>query len=132
MFGLRTAFIVTESHELHRLRRSALAHYFSKASLLKLEPGVQSQVDKLMARFEDLRESGRNVNLLDVYACLTGDVIGQVSIGRLDPSACSTSRRKWAEFVFHCLLHPLPNLQTRKLNCEISVVWLRQTVRFPR
>ncbi len=79
MFGLRTAALATESHELHRIRRSALAHYFSKASLVKLEPGVQAQIDKLVVRLQDLRGSGRNVNLLDVYACLTGDIIGQVS-----------------------------------------------------
>ena len=76
-FGLRTAFFVTASHELHRIRRGIFAHYLSKATLQRLEPGIQSVMDKLVSRFEGLKGSSRNVNLLDVYACLTGDVIGQ-------------------------------------------------------
>ncbi|KAK4695743.1 hypothetical protein P7C71_g2073, partial [Lecanoromycetidae sp. Uapishka_2] len=66
MFGLRSSFIVTESHELHRIRRGALANYFSKSNLLKMEPGVQSQVDKLVVRFQEIR----------------GDIIGQYAFAR--------------------------------------------------
>lgn len=82
MFGLRTAFLATESHELHRIRRAAIAPYFSKAALQKLEPGVQGQVDKLVGRFEELKGSGRNVCLKNVFACLTGDIIGQYAFNK--------------------------------------------------
>ena len=82
MFGLRTSMFSTESHELHRIRRAALAHYFSKASLQKLEPGVQSQIDKLVARLQKLKGSGTILNLYDVFACLTGDVIGQYAFAK--------------------------------------------------
>ena len=82
MFGLRTAFFVTESHELHRIRRGIFAHYLSKATLQRLEPGIQSVMDKLVSRLEGLKGSSRNVNLLDVYACLTGDVIGQYAFAQ--------------------------------------------------
>lgn len=82
MFGLRTAFFVTESHELHRIRRGIFAHYLSKATLYRLEPAIQSVMDKLISRFEELKGSGRNVNLLDVYGCLTGDVIGQYAFAK--------------------------------------------------
>lgn len=82
MFGIHSAFLVTESHELHRIRRNALAHYFSKQSLRDLEPGVQSQVDKLVSRLQGLKGTGTAVNLLDVYACLTGDIIGQYAFAR--------------------------------------------------
>ena len=81
-FGLRTAFFVTASHELHRIRRGIFAHYLSKATLQRLEPGIQSVMDKLVSRFEGLQGSSRNVNLLDVYACLTGDVIGQYAFAQ--------------------------------------------------
>ena len=81
-FGLRTAFFVTPSHELHRIRRGIFAHYLSKATLQRLEPGIQSVMDKLVSRFEDLKGSSRNVNLLDAYACLTGDVIGQYAFAQ--------------------------------------------------
>ena len=82
MFGLRTAFFVTESHELHRIRRGIFAHYLSKATLQRLEPGIQSVMDKLVSRFEGLRGSSRIVDLVDVYACLTGDVIGQYAFAQ--------------------------------------------------
>ena len=81
-FGLRTSFLSTISHELHRIRRGALSNFFSKASLQRLEPGVQAQIDKLVSRLRHLQGSGRNVNLLDVYACLTGDIIGQYAFGK--------------------------------------------------
>lgn len=64
MFGLRSSFAVTESHDLHRIRRAALAHYFSKSSLQKLEPGVQAMVEKLVNRLQGWKGSGRNVNLV--------------------------------------------------------------------
>lgn len=82
MFGMKTAFFATESHELHRIRRGVFAHYLSKATLLRLEPGIQSVIDKLVSRLEGLRGSGRNVNLLDVYASLTGDIIGQYAFAQ--------------------------------------------------
>ena len=82
MFGLRTAFFATESHELHRIRRGALAHYFSIQSLRRLEPGIQSQLDKLVSRLQGLKGSGTAINLLDVFASLTGDIIGQYAFAR--------------------------------------------------
>ncbi len=82
MFGLSTGHLATESHELHRIRRGIFAHYLSKAKLTALEPGIQSVIDKLVSRFEGLKETGRNVNLLDVFACLAGDVIGQYAFAR--------------------------------------------------
>ncbi|KAL6714742.1 hypothetical protein ACLMJK_008167 [Lecanora helva] len=82
MFGLRTSIIVTGPPELHRIRRGSVANYFSKASLQKLEPGVQYQVDKLASRLKGLQGSGRIVNLLDVFACLTGDVVGQYAFAK--------------------------------------------------
>lgn len=82
MFGLKTGVLSTESHELHRIRRGVYAHFLSKATLVRLEPGIQSVLDRLLSRFESLKGSGRNVNLLDVYACLTGDIIGQYAFAK--------------------------------------------------
>lgn len=68
--------------ELHRIRRGIFAHYLSKATVLRLEPGIQSVVEMLISRFEGLKGSGRNINLLDVYASLTGDIIGQYAFAQ--------------------------------------------------
>ncbi|KAL8943014.1 MAG: hypothetical protein Q9211_001143 [Gyalolechia sp. 1 TL-2023] len=77
MFGLRYAFLATQDHDLHRMRRNAFARYLSKASLQRLEPGIQSVVDTMVSRLHEIKGSGKVVNLLDLFACLTGDVIGQ-------------------------------------------------------
>lgn len=74
-FGATTSTFATESHELHRVRRGALAPFFSKASVYQLEPTVQSVVNKLVSRLEAIRGSGAVVNLIDAFAALTADVI---------------------------------------------------------
>ena len=81
-FGLKYAGFATESHELHRIRRSAVAHYFSKASLQRLEPGIQSVIDKLMGILNNLKGSGKVINLIDMYACLTGDIISRYAYAK--------------------------------------------------
>ena len=83
-FLLRTSSADSETwvDELHRIRRDVFAHYLSKATLLKLEPGIQSVLDRMVSRFEDLKGSGRKVNLFDVYASLTGDIIGQYAFAQ--------------------------------------------------
>ena len=82
MFGLSTGHLVTESHELHRIRRGIFAHYLSKATLLRLEPGIQSVIDHLVSRFQGLKGTGKDVNLFHVFASLTGDVIGQYAFAK--------------------------------------------------
>lgn len=79
MFSLKTGHFGTASHELHRIRRAAVANFFSKAALQRLEPGVQYVIDKLVYRLEGLKDTGRPVNLYDVFACMTADVISQYS-----------------------------------------------------
>ena len=81
-FGIRYGFFATCSHELHRIRRNALAHFFSKASLLRLEPGIQSVVDRLVQRLHGIKGSGKVLNLYNVYASLTGDIIGQYAFAK--------------------------------------------------
>lgn len=77
MFGVKTGFAVTQNHELHRMRRAPFAHYFSKSSLQKLEPGVQSIVDNLTSRLDGLKGTGKPVDLKILFSCMTADVIGR-------------------------------------------------------
>ena len=82
MFGRATSTFGTPEHDLHRIRRAALAPFFSKVSVQRLEPVVQLMVDKLVSRLEDLQEAGSTVNLIDVFSALTGDVIGQYAFAK--------------------------------------------------
>lgn len=81
-FTTGDAALSTLSHELHRQRRSAIAPFFSKAAVQRLEPTVQSVVDKLVLRLKALQGSGTFINLVNVFTALTADVIFQYSFDR--------------------------------------------------
>lgn len=46
----------THQHDLHRVRRSALAPYFSMASVRRLQPVIQGRVDLLLERLRGFRD----------------------------------------------------------------------------
>ncbi|KAL8836577.1 MAG: hypothetical protein Q9176_006214 [Flavoplaca citrina] len=82
MFGLKHGFFVTFDHDLHRIRRNAFAHYLSKASLQRLEPGIQSVVDTMVRRLHEVKGTGKIINCFDLFGSLTGDVIGQYAFAQ--------------------------------------------------
>lgn len=57
----------TVGHALHRVRRSALSPFFSKASILRLEPVITHMMEKLYRRLESM--TGEVITLKDVYIC---------------------------------------------------------------
>lgn len=82
MFGTTQAAVGTASHELHRVRRAALNPFFSRRSVVRLEPVIQLHVDKLRARLERSADSGEPVNLTDAFTALSADVIGDFAFGK--------------------------------------------------
>ena len=81
-FGIGTSTFGTDSHEIHRNRRAAVAPYFSKASVYQLEPIIQSIVDKLESRLTAIKGTGTVLNLIDVFTSLTADVIVQYTFAK--------------------------------------------------
>jgi len=91
MFKIGTQYIKAEEYYNHaiivksllcltdpkeaRQRREAMGSYFSKASIRRLEPILLENIDKLVGRFEDSRDSGKSINASYAYRCLTADVI---------------------------------------------------------
>lgn len=65
----------TIPHELHRLRRRAFQGFFSTQKITSLEPLIQSIIEKLCARLEEHRGSGKVLPIRYVYGCLTCDVV---------------------------------------------------------
>lgn len=70
----------TANHELHRLRKSAVARFFSRQQMLKLEGEVrdfaQLTVDKM------LRMAGKGpFDVKAAFNCFTADIISQYSFG---------------------------------------------------
>ncbi|KAF4544715.1 Cytochrome p450 [Lasiodiplodia theobromae] len=82
MFGTTQAAVGTASHELHRVRRAALNPFFSRRSVVRLEPVIQLHIDKLRARLERSADSGEPVNLTDAFTALSADVIGDFAFGK--------------------------------------------------
>lgn len=76
-FGPTIYTFSTPGHELHRIRRGAVAPFFSKALVQQLEPSVQAMVQKLLSRLEKLKGTGAIINMIDMYPCLTADIICQ-------------------------------------------------------
>ena len=75
-----TAGFSTASHELHRIRRGALAKYFSMSNVARLEPLIQSCVTRLCSRLEEHRRGGTVVDLSSAYRCLASDVIMEYAL----------------------------------------------------
>ena len=76
-FGPPLSSFATVSHEHHRIRRNAVAPFFSKASVSQLEPVVQLTIQKLVTRLEGIKQTGTVINLIDVFVSLTADIICQ-------------------------------------------------------
>ncbi|KAL8843358.1 MAG: hypothetical protein Q9176_001971 [Flavoplaca citrina] len=76
-FGPTNYAFATISHELHRTRRGAIAPFFSKTLVQQLEPSVVIMIQKLVNRLEKLKGTGTVVNLIEMYPCLTSDIICQ-------------------------------------------------------
>lgn len=77
MFGITAASFSTSLHETHRVRRGLINSFFSKRSIARLEPAIQSAVDRLCDRFEGFRRSGEALNLQYAYMALGTDVINR-------------------------------------------------------
>ncbi|KAI9764141.1 MAG: hypothetical protein M1840_008701 [Geoglossum simile] len=82
MFGNTQSMLGTVSHDHRRIRRSAINPYFSKQSVARLGPVIQSLVDTLCDRFEGFRETGGVLNLGHAYAALMTDVITEYCFAR--------------------------------------------------
>ncbi|PYH29500.1 cytochrome P450 [Aspergillus neoniger CBS 115656] len=78
-FGAPDSTFSTIEHDLHRMRRSALSPFFSKASVRRLQPVIWEKVDKLLERLHGLRNTGHPVRMDIAYAAFTNDVIMQYS-----------------------------------------------------
>ncbi|KAK7990689.1 hypothetical protein PG990_014969 [Apiospora arundinis] len=78
---LSKAGFATISHDIHRVRKGAMARYFSRAQMLKLEDEIRDftvrTVDKML-----LRAGGADFNVKEVFNCHTADIISQYCFGQ--------------------------------------------------
>ncbi|KAF2703545.1 putative cytochrome P450 [Pleomassaria siparia CBS 279.74] len=79
-FGTNTGVVSTVPADLHRLRRGAMAQFFSKANIAKLEPRVLARVKQLCKRIETHKAEGKNVNISNAYRCLATDIVTDYAV----------------------------------------------------
>ena len=77
----RGSIFGTVSHEHHHLRRSALNPFFSKRSIIGIEPQIQEKVDRFCHRLEAYAGKNEPLNLSAAYMSLTMDVITHYAYG---------------------------------------------------
>jgi Cytochrome P450 len=81
-FGTPDTGFGAVSHHLHRMRRQALNPFFSKASIVRLQPIIASMIEKLCARIDENKATGQPINMRLAYMCFTTDVMTSYSLNR--------------------------------------------------
>ena len=81
MYGADKGTLVTLDHDLHRVRRSALNPFFSKANVRKLEPIIQRRAQKVLFRMGNLENTGQPLNIFYLFSAFTSDVIVEYAFG---------------------------------------------------
>ncbi|KAA8651302.1 cytochrome P450 [Aspergillus tanneri] len=76
--------IGTQTHELHRIRRSALNPFFSKKSVNDLVPEMRRPIAILRERLDQASKNGETMNMKYMYAAVTLDIINDYCFAR-DP-----------------------------------------------
>ena len=80
MFGRTNQSIFdTIDHDLHRRRRQPWAPFFSKQSVERLQPLIQTKVDKLCERITEYQAIGKPAIMMHAYSSLTADIISDYS-----------------------------------------------------
>ncbi|TGO66285.1 hypothetical protein BOTNAR_0064g00230 [Botryotinia narcissicola] len=64
-----------EDHYIHRMRRSALNPFFSKASIERLSPILTSMVEKLSSRLAEFRNTNEPLIIRLPFQCYTADIV---------------------------------------------------------
>ena len=117
MFGTTLATVGTTGHELHRLRRSALNPLFSKRSIMRLEPVIQENIDRLLRRLREFKDTQEPVNLVDAFTCLSADIIGSLAFGRsYGFLEMSDFNPRWHEFMMVCFRVPY-TMNSKLIHC---------------
>ncbi|KEF57257.1 uncharacterized protein A1O9_05174 [Exophiala aquamarina CBS 119918] len=81
-FGIPEASLTTPSHGLHRVRRAAIAPFFSKRSVSSLEPVIVGLAEQLYLRLNSYAGTDQPVVLNDAFSCFATDVIMEYSFAR--------------------------------------------------
>lgn len=71
----------TSSHDVHRVRRSAINAFFSKRTITSVEPLIKEKINNLCQLFAKQVGTGQAVGAHVVYFALTIDIISDYCFG---------------------------------------------------
>jgi cytochrome P450 len=80
-FNTPQAIVATIEHNHHHLRRGAVAQFFSKANIRRLDYVIKDNVQKFLGRLKDFEESGEPVNILNGFKAVTSDILTTYAFG---------------------------------------------------
>ncbi|KAL8909676.1 MAG: hypothetical protein Q9171_004947 [Xanthocarpia ochracea] len=80
MFGMPGIFFTTETHELHRQRRSPYSPFFSKKAISDMSGSVKDRLDTLCYRLRDSQRQAQPMPLGLGYIALTTDIISHYAL----------------------------------------------------
>jgi cytochrome P450 len=69
--GVADSTLSTIDHDVHKMRRSAIAPFFSSQNVRKLQPVIQAKVDILFRRLMGSKDVPGAVNLSHAFSALT-------------------------------------------------------------
>ncbi|KAJ5160940.1 uncharacterized protein N7482_007944 [Penicillium canariense] len=81
-FSVPQASLATIHHKVHRLRRSILSPYFSKAAVIRLESAIHERIERLCSRLEETMHRGQIADLDAAFAALTADIVTAYFYGK--------------------------------------------------
>jgi cytochrome P450 len=120
-WNIPAATFSTLPHLHHRLRRSAIAPYFSTAMISRLEPMLSTLVTKLCSRIEEYRQSGQPVSLRSAYSAFTTDVVSKYCFNKTwERLEHPDFDKEWREALFET---------GKSLNLMKQAPWLYRVVR---
>ncbi|PYH90327.1 cytochrome P450 [Aspergillus ellipticus CBS 707.79] len=76
------AFFSTTDHDTHRLRRSALSRFFSRAQITTLEPKIHRLVQQLCDKLMLEQGNEKPFDITTAYSCFGSDVISDYCFGQ--------------------------------------------------
>ncbi|KAJ9660877.1 hypothetical protein H2201_006769 [Coniosporium apollinis] len=82
VFGAPQAAIATVDHNVHRMRRGAMGRFFSKENVRRVEPIIQTMLQRMFARMQDYQETGRPLIISLLYSAFTADVITEYAFAK--------------------------------------------------
>ncbi|KAL7621659.1 hypothetical protein AAE478_008986 [Parahypoxylon ruwenzoriense] len=80
-FGVDLSTFGSELHEVHGLRRSAIAPFFSMARVIKLEPIIQERADAALNRVKQFGKTGGILRLDHLFTACATDIITKYAFG---------------------------------------------------